>query len=217
MAARWFLTLILAALCVSSLSAQEDQFREGEHYRVIQTPLESTSTESTAVEVVELFSYACIHCYNFEEELMAWVETQGDDIEFKRVHVVFSQPSYNLAKAYFTAEQLDVVDKVHNWIYEAIHINQLRMHQKELLIRLFESRGHVSAEKFESVFDSFGVQNEIRKSDQLLRVWRIQSTPSLVVGGKYIAGGTHVRSNSELLPIAEFLVDKVNAERSNEH
>ena len=204
-------TLLLGAIFSG---AQEDPFREGEHYRIIQTPFEAADADPDVIEVVEMFSYACVHCYNFEEELNAWVAEQADDVIFRRVHVVFNQHSFNLAKAYFAAEELDVVDEVHEWIYSAIHINRLRMQQKDLLTRLFESRGGIPAEQFHDVFDGFTVQNQVRKSDQLIRVWRIQSTPSLVVDGRYVAGGTSIRSNSQLLPVVDFLLDKVRSERS---
>lgn len=210
---KWGVVLISLTLWIAIPAWSQDvQYREGEHYKVIRIPLDNTTSESGKVVVTELFSYACIHCYNFEPLLEEWLEKQGSRVEFKRVHVVFSSQSLSLAKAFYTAEELGVLDSIHEPMFSAIHVNRLKMHQVPLLERIFESRGGVPKEKFNEVFSGFKVENQIRQGDSMVRAWRIEGTPAMVVAGRYVAGGTSVRNNAQLLDVVDFLVSKIARE-----
>ena len=205
--------LTLLWLTTLPVLGQLAEFRESEHYQTIKTPLEETRNSSDTVVVTELFSYACVHCYSFEEPLHAWLEKQGDHVEFKREHVIFSSQSLNLARAFYAAEELGVLDSIHESLFAAIHVNRLRMHEPAMLERIFESRGGISATEFKDVFDGFNVQNKLRQSDRLVRAWRIEGTPTIVVDGRYVAGGTSVRTFPQMLAVVDFLVQKVLDER----
>ena len=207
------LLAVMGTVLAAVVAGQSPEFVESEHYRVIPTPFETDNAQADTVVVTELFSYSCIHCYTFEDDLTEWVARQGPDVRFEREHVVFSTTGLSLAKAYYVAEELGITEKIHRPLFTAIHVNGLRMDQLDLLVRLFEGRGETPAEKFQEVFNGFNVENRIRSSDMLVRGWRIEGTPSLVVGGRYIAGGTHTLSNQQILQVVDFLVAKVLAER----
>ena len=210
---KWLIILAASFLAFHSY-AQFAEFGESTHYRVIRIPLDPPKTEPGKVEVTELFSYACVHCYEFEEPLKEWLERQASRVDFKRVHVVFSSTALPLARAYYAAEELDVVDEIHGPLFSAIHINRLRMHQVPLLVRLFESRAGVSAEDFTKAYESFNVENQLRLSNRMVQAWRIDGTPSLVVDGRYVAGGTSARTHSQRLAVVDYLIQKVLDERN---
>ena len=203
----------LATIGTLSLVAQEAQFREFEHYRELPTKFEAGDIDSDRVVVTEMFSYSCIHCFNFETDLEAWLERQTDTVDFRREHVVFSGAGLSLAKAFYAAEELGITDKIHHSLFSAIHVNGLRMNQIDLLVRLFEGRGETSAEDFKAVFNGFAVENRIRRSDTLVRTWRIEGTPTIVVNGQYLAGGSHARTPGQILAVVDFLVGKVLTDR----
>ena len=205
--------IAVALFFASSTVAQMPEFREVDHYRVIPTPFETTDVNSDTVVVTEMFSYSCIHCYNFEDLLTEWRERQSENVKFEREHVVFSAAGLNLAKAFYVAEELGITEKIHHPMFTAIHVNGLKMNQQDLLVRLFEGRGETAAEEFQAAFDGFNVENRIRRSDTLVRGWRIEGTPAMVVDGRYIAGGTHARTKQQILAIVDFLVAKVLDER----
>ena len=59
------------------LSVEESplgEFVEGEHYLVIENP---RRIRGDKIEVMEFFSYGCVHCFNFDPILDDWVEDQG--------------------------------------------------------------------------------------------------------------------------------------------
>lgn len=208
-------SIILSLLMIGTISvvAQEAQFREFEHYRELPSKFEAGDVDSDRVVVTEMFSYSCVHCFNFEADLEAWKERQSEDVDFRREHVVFSGAGLSLAKAFYAAEELGVTDKIHHSLFSAIHVNGLRMNQMDLLVRLFEGRGETSAEDFQAVFNGFNVENRIRRSDTLVRTWRIEGTPTIVVNGQYLAGGSHARSPQQVLAVVDFLVQKVLTDR----
>ncbi len=72
------------------------------------------------IEVIEFFWYGCPHCYSFEPVLEKWVQNLPKNVEFIRQPAVFSDLWGKHAKAYFTAEALGVVDKVHADFFDAI-------------------------------------------------------------------------------------------------
>ena len=44
---------------------------------------------SDKVEVLEVFFYGCIHCYNLEPFVKQWLENMPEDVEFYRMPVIF--------------------------------------------------------------------------------------------------------------------------------
>lgn len=201
------------ALFAACAFAQEPQFRVMEHYREIPTQFDTADINSDTVVVTEMFSYSCVYCYYLEPDLHEWLARQGPEVQFEREHVVFSGSGLSLAKAFYAAEELGVTEKIHEYMFSAIHVSGLRMNDEQLLIRLFESRGEVPADKFKAAFNGFSVENQVRRSDALVRTWRIDGTPTMVVDGRFLAGGTSTRSNRQILAVVDFLVDKVLEER----
>lgn len=207
-----FLLAVIAMFATVAV-AQSPDFREIEHYRKLPTQFNTADIDSDVVTVTEMFSYSCIHCYNLEPDLKEWKERRAGMVDFEREHVVFSGTGLNLARAFYAAEELGVTEKIHDYMFSAIHVSSLRMNNEELLVRLFEGRGETDEATFRAAFTGFAVENRIRRSDALVRSWRIQGTPTLVVDGRYIAGGTVTRTNKQILTVVDFLVDKVLAER----
>ena len=60
-------------------------FTEGKHYSVVESP---RRIRGERVEVMEFFSYGCIHCYNFDDTLADWVNDRKDQVRFIRSPLV---------------------------------------------------------------------------------------------------------------------------------
>ena len=210
---RWLIAIAMAVVIGNLQSVDAQEFREGVHYLQIPVTLERPTTER--IEVVELFSYGCIHCYDFEKPLKRWLNRTEDRVSFRRVHVVFQRSWIPLAQAFYTAIELEVLDKVHNRLFAAIHDHNLKMYQRDLLRRLFEQGAGVESQKFQETFDSDEVRRQVFDSDRMLQLWRVDSTPTLVVDGRYrIVANQAVPSAEMMLIVAEYLVDKILSERT---
>jgi protein dithiol oxidoreductase (disulfide-forming) len=63
----------------------------------------------------------------------------------------------------------------------------------------------VDVKKFESVFDSFGVDSKAKRAAQMTRNYRIPGTPYLIVGGKYLTGPSMTLKGGEGVDAARFV------------
>ena len=204
---------MIRALCIALLASAAPaaelapKYQEGEDYVALPIPVETR--DPAKIEVVEVFSYACIHCYTLEPVLEAWQRTLADDVDFHRLPLV-SQRLRPFAHAFFAAKALDVLEQVHLPIFVAIHEHGIDMTRPQYIRRLFEREAGVSEEDFSNVFDSFGVHSRVNQADGQARTYRIMATPTLVINGRYVVevppgGGT------AMLLIADYLIEKERA------
>ena len=63
------------------------------------------------VEVVEVFSYGCIHCAQFAPTAEKLRKQLPPGVEFKLMPAPFSAEWLPFARAYYAAKQLGVVDR----------------------------------------------------------------------------------------------------------
>jgi len=78
---------IAAALTVVPLAARAQQLADGYTTLKNALPVEAPGK----IEVAEFFWYGCIHCYNFEPLLEAWVPKLPADAYFRRIPAVFNE------------------------------------------------------------------------------------------------------------------------------
>jgi len=201
----WILTLsLLPALAW----ADDETWEAGKHYDII-TPAERTADPSR-IEVAEFFWYGCHHCFNFEPELEAWKKTLPEDTYFRAIPAMWGSPMDLHAKAFYTAEVLKVLDKVGPAMFNALNVDHKRLNSAEQIGEIFAQFG-VSSEDFDRVFNSFGVDSQVRQADALARSAKITGTPSMMVDGKYLISPRKAGSYSNMLKIADFLIAKERA------
>lgn len=213
--ARTTRAIALAAACLAGAVAQAQEAEapsppmpalvEGVHYVKLPVPVETR--DPGRIEVVEVFNYACAACYRLEPILETWLATQEDDVDFHRLPLVSARSPalVTYAQAYFTAETLDLLPSVHMEMFKAIHDHGLDMSRPAYVRRLVTRAGGVSEEKFQSVFDSFGVRTRVRQADGQGRMYRIMATPSMVVNGRYVAEASV--GGAELMLVVNALID----------
>jgi thiol:disulfide interchange protein DsbA len=202
----------------TSAVASAAAFVDGEQYE--QLPISIETSDPSRVEVVEVFSYACIHCSNFEPVLATWRGRFDDRIAFRRVPAVFSPQWRVLAQAYYTAEALKVIDQVHQPLFDGIHKDQVNLADPARLAELFERVAGVSPADFKSAFDSMTVRVRVQQADAYTRIARADGTPvidgvpTLIVNGKYKVTGQLAGSNTAMLEVVDHLVDLEAATRT---
>ena len=194
--------LLLALLPAAAAAAS---LVEGRDYRRI-VPAQPTEAPPGQVEVVELFWYGCPHCHRFEPYLERWLERKPEGVHFRRMPATFNRLWILHARAYYTAEALGVLDRIHHPLFEAIHVLKRRLDTKERLQAFFAEHG-VKPEDFEAVWGSFAVEARVRRAQEMTRRYRVHGTPSLVIAGKYILDGDNAGGDFDrMLEIAQELV-----------
>jgi len=198
------------AFLSGSVSAQSE-WREGEHYTVINPAVRVGPTDQ--VIVTEFFWYGCGHCYTFEPMLQAWKQSLPDGSRLQPSPAMWNDGMKLHAKAYFTAETLGVLDPMHSAIFKAMHVNRNRLASKGAIRELFVANGIPGAD-FDKAFDSFGVNSQVNQAEARARSAKISGTPSVMVNGKYLIEARKAGSQANMLKIAEYLVDLELAENS---
>ena len=181
------------------------------------------STAPGVVEVTEVFSYACIYCNRaipIMDKLKANLPANA--------RLTYLPAAFNAAESwpmfqrvYYTAAALGQIPKMHDAIYSAIWTSKelavveadgrrLKSPQPTLedAARFFEKKTGIKAEQFLATAKSFSVDANCRRADQLVKGYRIEGTPTLVVNGRYRIGATAMASESDLIAMVKWLVAK---------
>ena len=195
---------VLALLAMANSPA--DEYVAGQHYQEVK-PAVATSTSGDKVEVLELFWYGCPHCYAFEPQLAEWVKHKPDYVEFVRVPAVFAHNWEIHARAYYAAQQLGVLEKIHQPLFDAIHKQGRKVFSEEEIGQFFVEQG-VSAEDFKKAYSSFDVDTKTRHAIALTREYGITGVPALIVNGKYRSSAQEAGDFTTLLKLVGFLADK---------
>ncbi|MDG1931473.1 MAG: thiol:disulfide interchange protein DsbA/DsbL [Luminiphilus sp.] len=205
------LTLVAyAAAALSTLAVAEERWVEGQHYQTLTPPV--AVGRGSDVMVTEFFWYGCGHCYTFEPMLTAWGKQLPEEVVLQPSPAVWNDPMRMHAKAYYIAEVLGVKETLHPVIFDAMHVQRKRLVSRLELRDLFEDNG-VDPAQFDKAFDSFGVDSQVRQADARARSAKISGTPSLMVAGKYLIETRAAGSQTNMLEIARYLIDKELAAR----
>jgi protein dithiol oxidoreductase (disulfide-forming) len=157
------------------------------------------------VEVLEFFGYGCIHCANLEPRLEAWAKQQPADVKLKRIPVAFASRSIDSIPLFYTLEAMGMQEKLHQKIFDAANVENVILGNPATLNTWLQKQG-VDPKKYEEVQKSFSVQNKIARARKMTGDYAIQSTPTIVVNGRYAvqqnAGADRLFANVDQL-IAE--------------
>ena len=159
------------------------------------------------IEVVEFFNYICPACYSFKASFEKWEARQPADVRVTLVPATFRADFAAYAKVYYAAEALGVARKSHDAVYQAIHLQRTLPGEGDQIdedkIAAFFAPYGADAATFKNTMNSFAMAGKLNRAKQFMTRSRIESTPSLVVNGKYLVKG---KSWDDMLRIADGLV-----------
>lgn len=157
------------------------------------------------VEVIEFFWYGCPHCYAFEPVLSEWLKNKPENVEFIRQPAIFSDLWGDHAKAYFTAEALGIVDKVHADIFDAIQNKRQALRTEDELAKFFVAHG-VDETEFRNAYNSFLVDAKLRQAKAMAPRYGVTGVPTIIINGKYKTNATLAGSQSGIITIMNQLI-----------
>ncbi len=166
-----------------------------------------TTPYTKQVEVVELFWYGCPHCFSLEPHLTNWLKSKPDYVVFKRMPAVFNERWKLHAHAYYTAEHLGVLEKIHEPLFHAIHRQRRAFNTKEQLMAFFKEHG-VAEEDFRSAWKSFAVNNDVRRATVMTQRYGIDGVPAVIVNGKYRTSGSLAGTYRNLINVVNVLAEE---------
>lgn len=210
--ARLALLLLIFGFSASAVFARG--FDEGIEYTKLAAP--QPTQHADKIEVEEFFWYGCPHCYQFEPLLHAWVSKQAKDVEFIRMPAV-GNPAWELhARAFYTAELLGVLDKIHQPLFDAFHKFGLRFADEKSLEDFFAEHG-VKRADFRDMFHSFAVDARISRARDMGARYGVDSVPTIIINGKYRTSASQAGSHENVLAVMDYLVAKERAAMKKRH
>ncbi len=199
---KYLLAFMLIFAFSSSTQAESSGYEELSRPQPTQNP--------DKVEVIEFFWYGCPHCYSFEPALSEWLKNKPENVEFIRIPAVFSKLWGKHAKAYYTAEALGVVDKVHADFFDAIQNKRQKLTSEDDLADFFAAHG-VDKQAFHEAYNSFLVDAKLRQAKSMAPRYGVTGVPAIIVNGKYKVTASLAKSQDNMINVMNELIEKESA------
>lgn len=206
------LMLSLGGLSFAPLSMAEVP-QVGTNFDAVAQPI---STDNAAkIEVMEIFWYGCIHCYDMEKPISAWVKTLPADVYFKRMPGLPNASWAPMAKAFYAMETLGVSEKLHTPLFEAVHKSKsLNPTDEKAVIAWVTQQSKMDKSRVEGAFKSFTINTNLNRAAQVFRASGATGVPSLVIDGKYITSSTMNGGNQQALKVADYIIENVRRDKA---
>lgn len=149
-------------------------------------------TTDGRIEVAEIFGYVCPACAAVQPTVRAMKGTFPGDVHMVYIPAAFGSMWDTYAKAYFTADAMGLVDKTHDALFRAIHVDKTLkgergMDTPEDIAAFYQTYG-ADPKQFVSSMASFAIAAKVNRARQYAMAAFGEgraSTPTFIVNGKY--------------------------------
>lgn len=222
---RFVVVLALFAFAGTAAAQGGGKWVEGKNYFRVE-PAQPVSTPGK-IEVLDVFSYACPACNAFQPTLDKLKAALPPEAKMAYLSAAFntSEDWPVFQRAFLAAQSLDVAEKSHDAMYDAVWgKGTLAITDKttghllpksdqptiEDVAKFYVAYG-VKPEDFLAVAKSFTVEAQIKRSDSEMLSYQVDSTPTLIVNGKYRVTPTSAGGAAQTIELVQYLVAKEKA------
>lgn len=219
---RWIKRFFAVVICLGlSLSAFAKTYEKGVHYfalpaSVLEDSVVKQYQQSTgkSVVVLEFFSFGCGACSYFEPMMETFAKELPGSAGFEQVPVIFHPQWEILAQAFYMLELMPhaKVPVLKKAIFDAIHKDRRDASQIEVLKVIFARQG-ISKEEFESAFNSFGLMQKREFAKTLVKSFKVDEIPMVVVigpGGAFYTKPSVPEAGMHFVDIIRHMVAQAN-------
>ncbi|UTH76584.1 thiol:disulfide interchange protein DsbA/DsbL [Chromobacterium sp. IIBBL 290-4] len=176
---KWLLMMLLAASGMANAAIEL-----GKDYTLLATP--QPVADPKKVEVIEFFSYHCIHCYDDDATINAWAKKQAKDVSFRKEQIVWQKGMEGFARMFATFKATGTFDKLHGPAFDAQIKQRANLADPEQFTAWIKQQKGVDSAKLLKTYNSFGINAQVARATQITRDYRIEGTPTVIVDGKYV-------------------------------
>ncbi|WP_368311063.1 thiol:disulfide interchange protein DsbA/DsbL [Luteibacter sp. CQ10] len=208
------LPLLLAALVLSTACSAKPaegaapSFTDGAEYASITEP-KRLDPGKGKVEVVEVFSFGCIHCAHYEPKVEDLQKKLPKDVAFHRMPAAFNDAWLPFAQAYYAAAKLvpaGKLDESTDKLFKAKWDLHMPLNALEEMADWYKQNYGIDSAKFVEVAQGDDVKAQIARDTKLIQAWGVEGTPTVVVDGKYRSN--NIKDFDQLNDVVMFLVNK---------
>jgi thiol:disulfide interchange protein DsbA len=212
--------LAIALLALPLAAPAQMKWQEGAHYTLL-SGSQTTGQAPGKIEVTEVFSFGCVHCYRAKDAMVKLAASLPPDAAMTYVHAAFlpaeGWPMFQ--RAYYTARALGIADKTHDELFKAVwETGEIPLMDAatgrvrrplptiEDAAKFYARVAAVKEADFLKASTSPAVEAQIARADELVKLWKIPGTPSLVVNGRYLVDSSALSSWDEFTALVNHLV-----------
>jgi len=213
-------SLLAVALLTLPPGVRAATWSEGTHY-VRLAPPQQTTVPAGKVEVMEVFSYACPACNAFQPVMEKLRHALPPNAQLTFLPAAFNPaedwPMFQ--RAYFAAQALGIAERTHQAMFDAVWktgelavvtpgTNRLKDPLPSIAdaARFYARVAGVNPQQFIAMANSFAIDSKIRAADAQVLAMHVDSTPSVIVNGKYRVVRDSLSSNDQLIELVKYLV-----------
>lgn len=200
--------LLLASACTAQPPAPEP-FTEGQQYVTLPAPHQRYNDQAK-VEVVEVFSYGCVHCAHFAPIAAELARNLPAGAELTLVPAPFSASWVPFARAFYAAKEMGVLDRTHMALFQAKFDQHYPINSMDELADFYARQG-VDRTRFLQVATSAQITEQMKSDLALIQKWQVDGTPAIVINGKYRVAA--VNSYEEMVAVTQWLVKRELAQK----
>jgi thiol:disulfide interchange protein DsbA len=214
-----FVAVLLGLAVLALAHAQALPYEAGKQYFLVEPPQPTTTGDK--IEVLEVFSYACPACNAFQTIANKIKSDLPANAEMTYLPAAF-RPDEDwpvFQRAFFAAQSLGLVEKTHDAMFDAVwkegslkitdpvtHKIVQPMPTIEDVAKFYARYG-VTAEEFVGTANSFAVNTKMKRADSQVKTLGVDSTPTIVVNGKYRVTGASAGGMDKVPAVVAYLVD----------
>ena len=184
------------------------RWKAGQNYDPL-VPAQPTNVGPGKVEVVEVFWGGCPHCAALEPFIQNWLKNKPPYVEFVRVPVMWGPAHRAHAHLFYTLMALNRQDLIQK-MFDAI-VNQHQMlfaaNDEDTLKaqQAFAKENGISAEDYAKAYNSFTVNSNLQRAEQLTQRYHVEGVPLIVINGKFTSDVAKAGSQSNLIALIDDL------------
>lgn len=200
--------LMCALLFTLITSTSYADLTEGVDYVLLDK--EITQLDDSKIEVLEFFSFVCVHCYHLQPILAKESQKFLDDTYLRKEHVVWSDDFIDYARLLYATKKSGVEDIAEHEIFKATIDDKINV--PENFKKWLNTQKNWNTNALEQAYNSKNSLLATNKMEQLTTHYNITATPTIIVGGKYklLLHGDYEQSMDRL----NQLIDKVRKEKN---
>ena len=186
-----------------------EPYEEGKQYIRLDNTVPTQS--SGKLRWLKPFGMGAPTAFQLEPYLEGWKKKLPEEhISFRKVPAMFNDEWKTHGQFYFALDALNVPSTIHNDVFTSIHKQGRRLNTRDDMVKFVETYG-VSEKEFDKAYKSFGVRNKMRQADAMIRGARLTGVPALIINGKYKVSAREAGGRTEMLKVAEYLIEKRKA------
>jgi thiol:disulfide interchange protein DsbA len=177
-------------------------------------PAQPTSVGPDKVEVLEVFWYACPHCFDLEPYMQSWLKKKPANVEFVRVPVMWAPIHRAHAHLYYTLQALgrnDLDQKVFDTLHDGHNMLVASSEPETLNMQAKWAVEHgIKDDDFRKAWNSFTVSSDLSRAEELNARYHVEGVPLIIVNGKY---ETDVGKAGDPEKLIQLITDLVASEK----